>query len=50
MEEEEDSMQGYENVIRDTGPVPESNATSVNGSDDETETSMHITMRSGQSQ
>merc|ERR1712083_1210146 len=40
MEEEEESMQGYEDVIRDTGPVPpESNATSVNGSDDETETS-----------
>ena len=34
-EEEEESMQGYENVIRDTGPVPESNATSVNCSDDE---------------
>ena len=34
--EEEDSMQDYANVIRDTGPVPESNATSVNCSDDET--------------
>merc|ERR1712083_945264 len=36
IEEEEDSMQDYANVIRDTGPVPESNATSANVSDDET--------------
>ena len=45
MEEEEDSMQGYENIIRDTGPVPESNTTSVNGSDDETETSSVISSK-----
>ena len=36
--EDEESMQGYENVIRDTGPVPESNATSLTCSDDESET------------
>merc|ERR1712079_834428 len=45
MEEEEDSMQGYENIIRDTGPVPESNTTSVNGRDDETETSSVISSK-----
>merc|ERR1712020_237967 len=45
MEEEEDSMQGYENIIRDTGPVPESNTTSVNGSDDETDTSSVISSK-----
>lgn len=38
MEEEEDSMQEFANVIRDTGPVPESNATSVYNSDDESST------------
>ena len=30
MEDDEDSMQDYANIIRDTGPVPESNTTSVN--------------------
>ena len=34
-DEDEDSMQDYANVIRDTGPVPESNTTSVQNSDDE---------------
>merc|ERR1711935_1221681 len=41
-EEDEESMQGYENVLRDTGPVPESNAVS---SDDETETSSMISSK-----
>jgi len=35
MEDDEDSMQDYANIIRDTGPVPESNTTSVSCSDDE---------------
>ena len=33
--EEEDSMQEFADVMRDTGPVPESNTTSVYNSDDE---------------
>merc|ERR1712008_144080 len=41
-EDDEESMQGYENVLRDTGPVPESNAVS---SDDETETSSMISSK-----
>merc|ERR1711935_726042 len=41
-EEDEESMQGYENVLRDTGPVPESNAVSR---DDETETSSMISSK-----